>query len=82
MMNSSAVQLAHAYRSIGCSWAKIGMKFGISRRKIQKLLELEVSNTQAAFSSLSSTARSQIGTGKEIVISLCLPGDPFASPEA
>lgn len=51
MMNRSAVQLAHAYRSIGCSWAKIGTKFGISRRKIQKLLEVEVPTTQAASSS-------------------------------
>jgi hypothetical protein len=65
MMNSSAVQLARAYRSIGCSWAKIGTKFGISRRKIQKLLELEAPSTQAAFSSPSTSARSQIGTGKE-----------------
>jgi hypothetical protein len=66
MMNPSAVQLAHAYRSIGCSWAKIGAKFGVSRRKIQKLLELEVSATQAAFSSSNTSAPSQIATSKEV----------------
>lgn len=47
MMNSSAVELARAYRSIGCSWAKIGRKFGISRRKIQQLLDLEVTAPSA-----------------------------------
>lgn len=65
MMNPSAMQLAHAYRSIGCSWAKIGTKFGISRRKMQKLLELEAPVTLAASPSPTASAPSQIATGKE-----------------
>jgi hypothetical protein len=63
MMNSSAAKLARAYRSNGCSWAKIGKKFGVSRQAIQQLLEPEmpISGTlgaQAALSSLGSSSRS------------------------
>jgi hypothetical protein len=42
MMNPAAAELVRAYRSIGCSWAKIGKKFGISRQQIQELLSLEM----------------------------------------
>lgn len=55
MLNSSALELARAYRSIGCSWAKIGKKFGVSRQEIQRLLGPDASapwmlGPQAAFS--------------------------------
>jgi hypothetical protein len=42
MMNPAAAELVRAYRSIGCSWAKIGKKFGISRQQIEELLSLEM----------------------------------------
>jgi len=68
MMNSSAVELARAYRSIGCSWAKIGKKFGVSRQEIQRLLQPKVPapwvlGAQAAFSSSLVSVDDGFGTG-------------------
>jgi hypothetical protein len=53
MLNASIVKLAHAYRSIGCTLARISEKFGVSRRDMQRALQIRaplVLNTQASFS--------------------------------
>lgn len=71
MMNSSAAKLARAYRSNGCSWAKIAKKFGVSRQTIQQLLEPDMPTSwtpgiRAALSSLGSSSRSRIGIKKAL----------------
>jgi lambda repressor-like predicted transcriptional regulator len=71
MMNSWAAKLARAYRSNGCSWAKIGKKFGLSRQTIQQSLDPDMPTSwtpgaRAGLASLGPSSRSRIGIRKDI----------------
>lgn len=66
-MNASIVELARAYRSIRCPWAKISKKFGLGRRDIQRALRIRAAALDAQSALLFSKPPAfQTATGRDL----------------